>query len=63
MQTQQSKPLSQAIAEAADLIDCVAQREAYRRATEMIGPGLERITGRMPVGAMDGWTLDASMRA
>lgn len=56
MQARQSKPLSQSIADAADLIDCVAQREAYRRATELIGPGLGRITGRMPTGAMDGWT-------
>lgn len=56
MMTTERKSLSQAIAETADLIDCVAQREAYRHATELIGPGLERITGRMPAGAMDGWT-------
>ena len=55
--------LSQSIADAADLIDCVAQREAYRRATELIGPGLERIAGRMPAGAMDGWTFDAPVTA
>lgn len=54
-------PLSQSIADAADLIDCVAQREAYRRATELIGPGLERIAGRMPAGVMDGWTAAVSV--
>ena len=53
------KPLSQSMADAADLIDCVAQREAYRRATELVGPALERVGDRMPAGAMDGWTLDA----
>lgn len=57
------KPLSQAIADVADVIDCVAQREAYRRATEMVGPGLERITGRMPAGALDGWTSDVPVEA
>ncbi|MDR6770367.1 hypothetical protein [Azospirillum sp. BE72] len=55
--------LSQSIANAADLIDCVAQREAYRRATELIGPSLERVADRMPAGTMDGWTLDAPVTA
>lgn len=41
---------------ATDLIDCVAQREAYRRATELIGPALGRIGGNMAVGLMDGFT-------
>ncbi|WP_434619235.1 hypothetical protein [Azospirillum sp. B2RO_4] len=50
------KPLSQSMADAADLIDCVAQCEAYRHATQMIGPALERIDGRMPTGAMDSFT-------
>jgi hypothetical protein len=57
------KPLSQSIADATDLIDCVAQREAYRRATELIGPALERVGDRMPAGAMDGWTPDAPVTA
>ncbi|GLR82752.1 hypothetical protein HUE56_15320 [Azospirillum oryzae] len=48
--------LSRSIVNAADLIDCVAQREAYRRATELIGPSLGRIGGNMAVGMMDGFT-------
>lgn len=48
--------LSQSVTNAADLIDCVAQREAYRRATELIGPALRRIGGNMAVGMMDGFT-------
>ncbi|MCM8734598.1 hypothetical protein M5E06_10370 [Azospirillum sp. A1-3] len=56
--TTDRKPLSQAIADAADLIDCVAQREAYRQATELIGPALRGVDGRMPAGAMDGWTAE-----
>ncbi|MBP2302537.1 hypothetical protein [Azospirillum picis] len=38
----------------ADLIDCPAQREAYRRATELIGPALALVGGRMSAGAVDG---------
>lgn len=56
--TTDRKTPSQAIAETADLIDCVAQREAYRRATEMVGPALRGVDGRMPAGAMDGWTAE-----
>ncbi|PWC75466.1 hypothetical protein [Azospirillum sp. TSH64] len=48
--------LSQSVTNAADLIDCVAQREAYRRATELIGPALARIGGNMAIGTMDGFT-------
>ncbi|WP_376959670.1 hypothetical protein ABNQ39_07105 [Azospirillum sp. A26] len=48
------KPLPQSMADVADLIDCVAQREAYRRATELIGPALARVDGRVQAGAMDG---------
>jgi len=48
--------LSQSITNAADLIDCVAQREAYRRATELIGPALGRVGGNIAVGVMDGFT-------
>lgn len=48
--------LSRSVTSAADLIDCVAQREAYRRATEFIGPVLGRIGGNMAVGTMDGFT-------
>jgi hypothetical protein len=48
--------LSQSFVNAADLIDCAAQREAYRRATELIGPSLRRIGGNMTVGMMDGFT-------
>jgi hypothetical protein len=56
------KPLSQSMADAADLIDCVAQREAYRRATELIGPALERIDGRILTGALDGVATDRGER-
>lgn len=56
------KPLSQSMADAADLIDCVAQREAYRRATELIGPALARIDGRMSAGALDGVAADLAER-
>nr|WP_295828282.1 hypothetical protein [uncultured Azospirillum sp.] len=56
------KSLSQSMADAADLIDCVAQREAYRRATELIGPALERIDGRMPAGGLDGIAADQTDR-
>lgn len=48
--------LFHSVANAADMIDCVAQREAYRRATELIGPALGRIGGNMAVGVMDGFT-------
>ncbi|MBY6263480.1 hypothetical protein EI613_16395 [Azospirillum sp. 412522] len=55
--------LSQSIANAADLIDCVSQREAYRRATELIGPALGRIGGNMAVGVMDGFTAMSKQTA
>lgn len=48
--------LSRSIVNAADMIDCVAQREAYRRATELIGPALGCVGGNMAVGVMDGFT-------
>jgi len=48
--------LSRSVTDAADLIDCMAQRDAYRRATELIGPALGRIGGSMAVGMMDGFT-------
>ncbi|MBP2302873.1 hypothetical protein [Azospirillum picis] len=48
--------ISQGIADVADLIDCAAQREAYRRATELLRPALGRIGHTMAVGEMDGWT-------
>lgn len=53
--------LSQNVSSAADLIDCVAQREAYRRATELIGPALGRIGGNMAVGMIDGFTTASQL--
>jgi len=51
------KPLSQAIAETADVFERQAVAEGYADASRFVRPLMQGLPdGRIAVGAMDGWT-------
>ena len=63
MQTPQSKPLSQAIAEAAELAERAAIALRYDDMSPFKRPLMRHVPdGRAAVGAMDGWTIDVPVR-
>lgn len=64
MQAGQSKPLSQAIAEAAELAERAAIALRYDDMSPFKRPLRDDVAdGRVAVGAMDGWTVDVPVRA
>ncbi|KAA0572225.1 hypothetical protein FZ983_32155 [Azospirillum sp. B21] len=57
--TDTPKPLSQAIAETADVFERQAIAEGYADASRFVRPLMGDVPdGRIAVGAMDGWTVD-----
>jgi len=64
MMTTERKPLSQAIAVAAETAEEIAIAMGYADASRFLQPLMQGLPdGHIAVGAMDGWTIDVPVRA